>query len=129
MPQEYRKSTIVNIANQESDHAPGSPLTPGTSGTRVTCNPLWKKKSLLRMSSSSQAKKRQKRLSQARSPPSKPSHVTESKYTMSSISTTKYRMSPTPKKARLGPELPPNVPLVGHPYMPKNYQPAPQPGL
>ena len=85
---------------------PGSPLTPGTSGARLSCTPLWKKKSLLRMSSSSQGKSKKKRASQPRSPAATPTRSSASKHTMSSTSTYKYMMSPTPEKARPGPELP-----------------------
>jgi hypothetical protein len=87
---------------------PSSSMTPGTSGARLACTPLWKKKSLLRMSSSSQAKKKKKRVSQSTSPAATPSRSSASMQTKSSTIFYEPKMSPTPEKARPGPELPPN---------------------
>ena len=85
---------------------PGSLMTPGTSRARVNVTPLRKRKSLVRKSSSSKDKKKSKRMSQQRSPSSTPSRASLSKHTISSITTSMYRMSPTHEKARPEPECP-----------------------
>ena len=90
---------------------PGSPMTPGTSRARVNVTPLWKRKSLVRKLSSSKEKIKSKRLSQQRSPSSTPSQASASKHTITSITTTKYRMSPTQEKAGPGPKFPPIFPI------------------
>ena len=68
------------------------------------------------MLSSSQGKNKQRRASQPRSPASTPTRVSASKHTKSSTITNKSRMSPTPEKARPGPELPPKCLIIETAY-------------
>jgi hypothetical protein len=92
---------------------PGSPMTPrssSTSGARLTCTPLWKKKSMERRMSSSQGKSKRSSKKKGPSQQRSPADTTASRTLLSasapSTSTSKYQMSPTPEKARPGPELP-----------------------
>ena len=93
---------------------PGSPTTPrpsSASGARLTCTPLWKKKSLERRMSSSQGKKKAAKrtslLSQKRSPAdTRASATVVSPASASESSISKYQMFRNPENARPGQELP-----------------------